>query len=399
MTKPKLCFDLSAKREIVKLSHIASPNARIGWQNLRRSEFKDDGDVYIITGTDFESGLVNFKGCKFVDLDRYEMDPKIKIHENDILVTKDGTIGKVAIVKGLDKKATLNAGVFILNDIATSVDREYLYHYLRSPLLLKFIKSASTGGTILHLNQSVLLDFPISLPDLEEQQKIAAFFTALDEKIASVEKQSEQLIKIREKLFSIFADLPEIQSSPLKFLLELAVVGDVDHKMPKSVEEGIPYLMTGDLFSDTVDFDRVKKISPTDYDNLTNKIRPCRGDIVMARYASVGSVKFIEFDNKFVVSYSCAIIKCKSGVNSKFIYYSLASKYLQDQIKSFINSGTQANVGLASIKKLQIKVPNIKIQEEVANKLSDLDRYIKLKNERLNSLRVLKAAFMQQMFV
>ena len=113
MRDPKLSFGYSKQYKVVRLSEIATPNARIGWQNLRRSEFMDSGDVYIITGTDFENGIVNFKGCKFVAPERYEMDDKIKVHEGDILITKDGTIGKVAIVKGLDRKATLNAGVFV----------------------------------------------------------------------------------------------------------------------------------------------------------------------------------------------------------------------------------------------------------------------------------------------
>ena len=63
------------------------------------------------------------------------------------------------------------------------MQRNDLYHYLRSPYLLNFINSQSTGGTILHLNQSVLLNFPVQLPELHIQQKIAEFFTALDEKI------------------------------------------------------------------------------------------------------------------------------------------------------------------------------------------------------------------------
>ena len=50
-----------------------------------------EGDVYIITGTDFINGTVNLKTCQYVDTPRYEMDDKIKIHENDILITKDGT--------------------------------------------------------------------------------------------------------------------------------------------------------------------------------------------------------------------------------------------------------------------------------------------------------------------
>ena len=46
-----------------KLSEIAVMHARIGWQNLRTSEFLDSGEYMLITGTDFQDGVINFKTC------------------------------------------------------------------------------------------------------------------------------------------------------------------------------------------------------------------------------------------------------------------------------------------------------------------------------------------------
>lgn len=43
-----------------KLSDVATMHARIGWQNLRTSEFLDSGDYMLITGTDFNDGAVNY---------------------------------------------------------------------------------------------------------------------------------------------------------------------------------------------------------------------------------------------------------------------------------------------------------------------------------------------------
>ena len=48
-----------------KLSELATMHARIGWQNLRTSEFLDDGDYMLITGTDFEDGRINFSTCHY----------------------------------------------------------------------------------------------------------------------------------------------------------------------------------------------------------------------------------------------------------------------------------------------------------------------------------------------
>ena len=78
-------------------------HARIGWQNLRKSEFLDSGDYYLITGTDFVDGQIDFKNCHYVTEERYIQDKNIQISNGSILITKDGTLGKVAFVNGLNK--------------------------------------------------------------------------------------------------------------------------------------------------------------------------------------------------------------------------------------------------------------------------------------------------------
>lgn len=79
-----------------KLSEVATMHARIGWQNLRTSEFLDSGDYMLITGTDFNDGVINYSTCHFVERERYEQDKHIQIKNGSILITKDGTLGKVA---------------------------------------------------------------------------------------------------------------------------------------------------------------------------------------------------------------------------------------------------------------------------------------------------------------
>ena len=95
-----------------RLSDIATMHARIGWQNLRTSEFLDSGDYMLITGTDFDDGSINYATCHYVEKERYDQDRHIQIQNGSILITKDGTLGKVAYVQGLSMPATLNAGVF-----------------------------------------------------------------------------------------------------------------------------------------------------------------------------------------------------------------------------------------------------------------------------------------------
>ena len=156
-------------------------HARIGWQNLRTSEFLENGDYMLITGTDFVDGSINYSTCYFVNKERYEQDKNIQIKNGSILITKDGTLGKVALVQGLSMPATLNAGIFnieIKNEL--EIDNKYLFQYLKAPFLLDYVKKRATGGTIKHLNQNILVNFPVLTPQKLEQTKIGQYFSNLD---------------------------------------------------------------------------------------------------------------------------------------------------------------------------------------------------------------------------
>lgn len=123
---------------------------------------------------------------------------------NSILITKDGTLGKVAFVQGLKSHATLNAGVFNVRvRKETEVESKYLFHYLKAPFLLEFAAEQSTGGTIKHLNQNVLVNFPIPLPKFKEQFKISDFLKNMDDsislnlyKLESLNKQKKGLLQM-----------------------------------------------------------------------------------------------------------------------------------------------------------------------------------------------------------
>ena len=198
---PALRFKgFTAKWEQRKLGEIASMHARIGWQGLKTSEFLETGDYYLITGTDFENGHVNLGKAHYIDKSRYDMDQKLKLKNGDILITKDGTIGKVAYLENLDKPGTLNAGVFIVRPIKKSVYKQYLFQYLAAPFLLKYAKSHSTGGTIQHLNQGIIKNFPVALPSTEEQLVISKFLKYISKTITLHDKKIQYLKQLKRGL-------------------------------------------------------------------------------------------------------------------------------------------------------------------------------------------------------
>ena len=204
MSKPKIRFNgFTEDWEQRKLSEVATMHARIGWQNLRTSEFLDSGEYMLITGTDFDDGRVNYDTCHYVEKERYEQDKHIQIKNGSILITKDGTLGKVAYIQGLPMPATLNAGVFnvVIKD-EKKVDGKYLFQYLKAPFLMDYVNQKATGGTIKHLNQNILVDFPVMLPFVDEQVILGRYFEVFDNLITLHQRKSK-LIKNRSFIYKI----------------------------------------------------------------------------------------------------------------------------------------------------------------------------------------------------
>ena len=162
------------------IGDLCSIKARIGWQGLTKKEYLISGDYQLITGVDFKAGKIDFEKCFFVTQDRYEQDENIKVRVGDVLVTKDGTIGKVAIVDKMSMPATLNSGVFVVRDQSKKLNNIFLVHALLSDDFKRFIDNIKIGATIAHLNQGAFVKYEIPVPPIELQNQFATFVQQVD---------------------------------------------------------------------------------------------------------------------------------------------------------------------------------------------------------------------------
>lgn len=148
--------------------------------------------------------------------------------------------------------------------------------------------------------------------------------------------------------------------------------------MPKSTTSGIPYVMTGDFIGlNSIDFKNTKKISEHDYEMLAKKMKPELGDILFARYASVGLMRYVATSRKFLVSYSCAIIRPNETVNGYFIYVQLQASNKQLEIEKSTKTGSQKNIGIDDMNKfIHIDLPSISEQDKIARIFKVIDGLI-----------------------
>lgn len=388
-------FENAEAWEQRKLDEIATMKARIGWQGLTQKEFLDDGDYYLITGTDFENGQIDFTNCHYINKERYNQDVNIQVRNGDVLITKDGTIGKVAYIRDMDKPATLNAGVFVIKGKDKNICNLYLYHYLAAPFLLDYADKQATGGTIKHLNQNVLVNFPIPLPKVEEQQQIGGYFQQLDNLITIHQRKLEKMKSLKK------AYLTELFPAEGKRKPKLRFAGFTDEWEQRKLEEIVEFLdeqrkplESGTRESGEYPYYGASGIIDYVKDYLFDEelilLSEDGANIVDRNYR----VCFLA-SGKYWVNNHAHVLKSKNNYCNGFICEALERlDYVQ------YNTGTaQPKLNQEVCRNIIIMVPNLEEQQRISSYLVSLDNLITLHQRKLEKLQNIKKAYLNEMFI
>ena len=181
------------KWNIKRITNISSLKGRIGWQGLTTEEYIDEGP-FLITGVDFNNGTIEWNNCVHVSEWRFKQAPEIQIKDGDLLITKDGTVGKVAITKNTPSKVTLNSGVLLIRPMKEKIYiNKFIYYVILSNEFWHWFDYINSGNTtIIHLYQNVFAKFTFAIPDINEQKEIVNY---LDQKC----KKIDEIINIKQK--------------------------------------------------------------------------------------------------------------------------------------------------------------------------------------------------------
>jgi type I restriction enzyme S subunit len=192
---------------IKRLKYIASLKGRIGFHGLKTGDFTSEGP-FLITGTDFNEGKINWDTCVHITMKRYKEDPYIQLKEGDFLITKDGTIGKTAIIEKLSYEASLNSGVMLVRSLRGEFLNKYLFWIINSRIFDEFVEITKTGSTIMHLYQHSFGNFKIPIPDLEIQNEIVKDIESIASKInLAISKAQKEISSIKEYREALITDL------------------------------------------------------------------------------------------------------------------------------------------------------------------------------------------------
>lgn len=367
------------------------------------------------SSTNFVSSANNYVSLECCNDNNFNLVP-----ENSILIAKIGE----ALKKNHRKINTVpccidnNMEAFVLKN---NVDKLYYFYVLKCIDMLWF----DNGGTIPSVNNEKLKNFKLPYINKIKQQQIADYLDKKCEEIDKVVETEKAVIeRLKEYKQSVITEavtkgldksvplkdsgiewigkIPE-HWGIIKLKRMVETISDIDHYMPKSVDNGYPYLMTGDLKDciSKIDFENCKKISENDYNDLSSKIHPILDDIIFARYATVGTLCYVDIAKDFLVSYSCLTIRPKQReLFGKFLYYYLKSDNFKIDVTQYINSNTQSNIGLDALQKVYIMLPNIEEQQQIADyldkKCSEIDKAITGKEQLIEKLTEYKKSLIYE---
>lgn len=396
-----------------KLFNLCTIKGRIGWNGLRSDEFKEKSYAYLVTGQDFISSDINWERCYQIDKERYDEDPFIQLSNGDILITKDGTIGKIAKVSNMDKPACLNSGIFVLKQRKNTFVQNYLYWYLVSPILLAYNAFVNSGGTtIMHLYQNVFERFPLLIPAFSEQQRIAEYLNGKCGEIDRlIELQEQMIVQLTVYKQSVIKEAvtkglnPDVQLVPshinwigdipkgwktyaLKWLMKLNAGAT-----PKSDDEtlwdgDISWITPADYKTEDIYISRGRRnISQKGINSCATTILP-ENSIIFSKRAPIGLV--VINDKPLCTNQGCiGCIPNPTRALSKYYYYTLS--IYKEQFELYGSGTTFKEISATNFANFTVPVPPIDEQQSISEyldaKCGEINKLIEIKCQKIETLR------------
>ncbi len=396
--------------EVIKVKFFTYMKGRIGWQGLKADEFIDEGP-YLVTGTDFKNGRVNWDTAYHISQKRYEQAPEIQLKQGDLLVTKDGTVGKLALIDELPDSASLNSHLLVLRPLFNRYDNHFLYYVLSSLEFKNYFQKVSIGSTMDSLSQEKMGEFIFALPNINEQNSISRY---LDKKTAQLDKVKslleEQIQKLKDYRASLIYETVTkgldktvpMKDSGIDWIGQLPQGWEVKRLKdyvdfqtgttpPQSIgvnqeRKGVCWFKPGDFSDESIDLTSAENYITSEIVNQQKLSVYPEKTILVVGIASIGKVGYSE--NSSYSNQQITALKVIGQIFPKYLAYFMFSsgQYIRETalytVVPIIN-----NQYLSSLK---IVLPNLEEQESIVEYLDrqimQINKMITIKNQQIENI-------------
>ena len=167
-------------------------------------KYDENGKIYFVNGNNLKNGnIIIDDNTKKISNDEF-CKLEIPFNQNTILLSINGTIGKVALYN--NEKITLGKSVAYFNINSNQIIRKYLYYYLLTTISQEYFIKNATGGTIKNLGLKTLREYTVPVPPLREQERIVAILDKFDALCNDLTQGLPAEIEARKKQYEYYRD-------------------------------------------------------------------------------------------------------------------------------------------------------------------------------------------------
>ncbi|MGO4819589.1 restriction endonuclease subunit S [Flavobacterium sp. W22_SRS_FP1] len=404
---PKLRFQEFCGKWSIK--PLGSECNHISYGLTIRPDFIEDG-IPLISAREITSGKVNIDiapKISFSDFDK--LSDKAKPKKGDVFLTKTGTIGFSAIfTENIPIAITQNIAVIRVNNINENLPL-YILHYFKTRNFYRSAISRVNQSTIMDLQLGDIKKLLIPFPPLPEQQKIASFLSAVDEKIQQLSRKAELLEQYKKGV------MQQLFSGKLRFKDEngndyadwedtfFADTGKIliglTHT-PEYQPTGRPFLSSKNISGAFIDYNNIQYISEEKFQSMPESTKPKKGDILFTRVGSnLGNPKVIEEDIEFGIFVSLGVFRVNEKASNYFMRIWMDSDYFWRQLEQKVAGGAKNNLNTGWLKEFKLNLPSFPEQQKIANFLLSIDAKIESTSQQITQTQSFKRGLLQQLFV
>jgi type I restriction enzyme S subunit len=331
--------------------------------------------------------------------------------ENDVIIPASGETH----IDIATASCVLKSGIALggdLNIIKTKNNGVFLSFYLNYKKKLD-IANLAQGISVVHLYSNQLALLSLNIPTLPEQQKIASFFTAIDQKIFQLKRKKDLLEQykkgVMQKIFSQEIrfkdnDGKEFQKWEKKKLGEVYNITSSKRVFQDEwTKSGVPFYRAREIvkLSESGYVDNELFISNEMYDEYKSKYGvPQKNDLLVTGVGTIGVLYVVKENEKFYFKDGNIIwFKSSGSINSQFVKHLFRTRIIRKQIEDNASITTVGTYTIESANKTVVPFPNIREQTKIANFLSAIDDKINHTQEQIEKTMIWKKGLLQQMFV
>ena len=297
-------------------------------------------------------------------------------------------------------KATFNGGcssdVFVLkaND---NIESDYLHYVIANDKFINFVMSGAKGVKMPRGDKKQMKTYSLSLPQIQEQHKIARLLSLLDERITTQNKIIEDLKELKSAISKqVFAKNPNGWNR-LDTLFSKGKAGGTPTSTKKEYYNGdIPFLSINDITRQGKYIRNTENhLSQSGLENSSAWVVP-RYSLIISMYASVGLVAIN--DVPLTTSQAMFAMQLKEKDLLDYLYYYLLY-FKYRHIHKYLETGTQSNINADIVRGIMIPTYGYSHNVKIASTLQSVDTKIDNEFSVLEQFNRQKSYFLSQMFI